>query len=102
MRNPLSAIVQCADVSMLLLEAIKYADHSLQSIISTHRSFKESNDGQKDYRSILEATIDAAETIVQCSKHMKTIVDGMARSRGTIVVLANMTDSYRCAYHIQA
>ncbi|USP75763.1 hypothetical protein yc1106_03037 [Curvularia clavata] len=58
MRNPLSAIVQCAD-----------------SIISTHRSFEESDAYQKDYRSILEATIDAAETIVQCSKHMKTIVD---------------------------
>ncbi|KAL6160096.1 hypothetical protein ACJQWK_09571 [Exserohilum turcicum] len=58
MRNPLSAIVQCAD-----------------SIISTHRSFGESSDYQKVYQSILETTIDAAETIVQCSKHMKTIVD---------------------------
>jgi hypothetical protein len=28
------------------------------------------------YRDILETTIDAAETIVQCTKHMKTIVDG--------------------------
>ncbi|EUC38034.1 hypothetical protein COCCADRAFT_83786 [Bipolaris zeicola 26-R-13] len=58
MRNPLSAIVQCAD-----------------SIISTHRAFGESPDYQKVYRNISETTIDAAETIVQCSKHMKTIVD---------------------------
>ncbi|KAF2828192.1 hypothetical protein CC86DRAFT_465931 [Ophiobolus disseminans] len=58
MRNPLSAIVQCAD-----------------SIISTHKAFGSSTDYQKIYQSILDTTIDAAETIVQCSKHMKTIVD---------------------------
>lgn len=58
MRNPLSAIVQCAD-----------------SIISAHKSFHRSTDYQKAYQSILETTLDAAETIVQCSKHMKTIVD---------------------------
>ena len=58
MRNPLSAIVQCAD-----------------SIISAHKAFGKSADYKKAYESILEATIDAAETIVQCSKHMKTIVD---------------------------
>lgn len=33
-------------------------------------------DYQEMYRSFLDTTIDAAETIVQCSKHMKTIVDG--------------------------
>ncbi|RMZ73233.1 sensory transduction histidine kinase [Pyrenophora seminiperda CCB06] len=58
MRNPLSAIVQCAD-----------------SIISAHKDFSSSTDYQKIYKNIVETTIDAAETIVQCSKHMKTIVD---------------------------
>ncbi|KAI4941458.1 hypothetical protein J4E86_010491 [Alternaria arbusti] len=58
MRNPLSAIVQCAD-----------------SIISAHKNFSKSTDYQKVYQTILETTVDAAETIVQCSKHMKTIVD---------------------------
>ncbi|KAL1793721.1 hypothetical protein ACET3X_008703 [Alternaria dauci] len=58
MRNPLSAIVQCAD-----------------SIIAAHKSFGKSTDYKKAYQSILETTVDAAETIVQCSKHMKTIVD---------------------------
>jgi signal transduction histidine kinase len=58
MRNPLSAIVQCAD-----------------SIISIHKAFEKSTDYQNAYQTILETTIDAAETIVQCSKHMKTIVD---------------------------
>jgi hypothetical protein len=47
-----------------------------QSIISTHREFGNSTDYQMIYRKILDTTIDAAETIVQCSKHMKTIVDG--------------------------
>jgi hypothetical protein len=47
-----------------------------QSIISTHKSFADSTDYQKIYRDILDTTIDAAETIVQCTKHMKTIVDG--------------------------
>jgi signal transduction histidine kinase/ActR/RegA family two-component response regulator len=58
MRNPLSAIVQCAD-----------------SIISSHKSLEHPTDHQTTYRSISDTTIDAAETIVQCSKHMKTIVD---------------------------
>ncbi|KAI8940858.1 hypothetical protein NX059_002119 [Plenodomus lindquistii] len=58
MRNPLSAIVQCAD-----------------SIISSHKAFEESGDYQKIYQKIVESTIEAATTIVQCSKHMKTIVD---------------------------
>ncbi|KAF2854449.1 aerobic respiration control sensor protein-like protein arcB [Plenodomus tracheiphilus IPT5] len=58
MRNPLSAIVQCAD-----------------SIISLHKAFKNSTGYQNSYREIVESTIDAASTIVQCSKHMKTIVD---------------------------
>ncbi|KAF1947022.1 hypothetical protein EJ02DRAFT_392786 [Clathrospora elynae] len=58
MRNPLSAIVQCAD-----------------SIISVHKAFRRSTVYQKVYQSILDATVESAETIVQCSKHMKTIVD---------------------------
>jgi signal transduction histidine kinase len=58
MRNPLSAIVQCAD-----------------SIISIHKAFGKSTVYQEAYQTILDTTIDAAETIVQCSKHMKTIVD---------------------------
>lgn len=53
-----------------------------QSIIATHRAFRASTDYQAIYRSILDSTIDAAETIVQCSKHMKTIVDGTLPGEG--------------------
>jgi signal transduction histidine kinase len=59
MRNPLSAIVQCAD-----------------SIISSHKVLKEFDCGDANYQKILLTTLESAETIVQCSKHMKTIVDG--------------------------
>jgi PAS domain-containing protein len=62
MRNPLSAIIQCAD-----------------SIIASHEGFEKSPDYAID-RKLLESTVDAAETIVQCSKHMKTIVDGRLES----------------------
>ncbi|KAF2129176.1 hypothetical protein P153DRAFT_376440 [Dothidotthia symphoricarpi CBS 119687] len=58
MRNPLSAIVQCAD-----------------SIISTHKALGSVTNHHRINQSISESTIDAAEIIVQCSKHMKTIVD---------------------------
>ncbi|CBY01147.1 similar to aerobic respiration control sensor protein arcB [Plenodomus lingam JN3] len=58
MRNPLSAILQCAD-----------------SIIASHRDCKDSTGYQHIYRKIVESTVESAETIVQCSKHMKTIVD---------------------------
>jgi PAS domain-containing protein len=63
MRNPLSAIIQCAD-----------------SIIASHEGFEKSAEHAID-RKLLESTVDAAETIVQCSKHMKTIVDGRLKSR---------------------
>ncbi|KAH6639710.1 aerobic respiration control sensor protein-like protein arcB [Boeremia exigua] len=58
MRNPLSAIVQCAD-----------------SIIASHKILEQASCCDENYQRTLLATVDSAETIVQCSKHMKTIVD---------------------------
>jgi hypothetical protein len=43
--------------------------------MTTHKAFAHSKDYHKIYQEVLETTLDAAETIVQCSKHMKTIVD---------------------------
>ncbi|KAF2625562.1 aerobic respiration control sensor protein-like protein arcB [Macroventuria anomochaeta] len=57
MRNPLSAIIQCAD-----------------SIISSYKTLQQST-CDENYQRTLLAAVDSAETIVQCSKHMKTIVD---------------------------
>ncbi|KAL1622661.1 hypothetical protein SLS56_008643 [Neofusicoccum ribis] len=59
MRNPLSAIIQCAD-----------------GIITTHSSrISSTEDLNAAYRRLLESGVDAAQTIVQCSQHMKCIVD---------------------------
>lgn len=59
MRNPLSAIIQCAD-----------------SIVTSHETLKKFTSGGEEYQRTLLSTVDSAETIVQCSKHMKMIVDG--------------------------
>ncbi|KAH7051315.1 aerobic respiration control sensor protein-like protein arcB [Macrophomina phaseolina] len=59
MRNPLSAIIQCAD-----------------GIINSHSShLSTTEDISTAYRRLLESATDAAQTIVQCSQHMKCIVD---------------------------
>jgi hypothetical protein len=75
MRNPLSAIVQCADVR-LVLNHLACAYSFRQSIIAAHKDFEHSADYREVYRNVFDTAIDAAATIVQCSKHMKTIVDG--------------------------
>lgn len=48
------------------------------------------------YQSIVETTIDAAETIVQCSKHMKTIVDGEFMSSPVSQLLINVRNLQTC------
>ncbi|KAK7625083.1 hypothetical protein IWX48DRAFT_547713 [Phyllosticta citricarpa] len=59
MRNPLSAIVQCAD-----------------SIIESHRHKINSNQElAPTYLQLLKDGVEAAQTIAQCSQHMKCIVD---------------------------
>lgn len=59
MRNPLSAIIQCAD-----------------GIITSHSSHLRSDeDINAAYCRLSESSMDAAQTIVQCSQHMKCIVD---------------------------
>lgn len=60
MRNPLSAIMQCAD-GILSSYGATAEDGSLPSPTS--------------YANLLEQTLDAAQTIAQCAQHMKRIVD---------------------------
>jgi signal transduction histidine kinase/DNA-binding NarL/FixJ family response regulator len=58
MRNPLSAIIQCADM------------------IST--SLAEFNVGSKDLtipREVVDSDVDAAQTIILCAQHQKRIID---------------------------
>ncbi|KAF3007645.1 Histidine kinase [Curvularia kusanoi] len=58
MRNPLSAIMQCAD-----------------GILSSY-SFNDGNPpSPRTYFDLLEQTLDSAQTIAQCAQHMRHIVD---------------------------
>ena len=58
MRNPLSAILQCAD-----------------SITGSLDEMREANSLSKSQLDILDLTIDSAQTITLCAQHQKRIVD---------------------------
>jgi PAS domain S-box-containing protein len=59
MRNPLSAILQCAD-----------------EITTTLSEFRQSHETSADtVRGVIESSIDAAQTIALCAQHQKRIVD---------------------------
>ncbi|KAJ4350408.1 uncharacterized protein N0V89_009029 [Didymosphaeria variabile] len=60
MRNPLSAIMQCAD-GILTSYPGTNSDYALPSPVT--------------YAALLDQTMDAAQTIAQCAQHMKRIVD---------------------------
>ncbi|KAF9728826.1 hsp90-like protein [Paraphaeosphaeria minitans] len=60
MRNPLSAIMQCAD-GILTSCPVTDGDFAIPSPVA--------------YGALLEQTVDAAQTIAQCAQHMKRIVD---------------------------
>lgn len=60
MRNPLSAIMQCADGILTSYPGTE-GDFAIPSPFT--------------YASLLEQTVDAAQTIAQCAQHMKRIVD---------------------------
>ncbi|KAI4104916.1 MAG: hypothetical protein L6R37_003040 [Teloschistes peruensis] len=58
MRNPLSAILQCAD-----------------EISSTLTGYRESDKSTQSLDDLLDSNIDAAQTIALCAQHQKRIVD---------------------------
>jgi PAS domain-containing protein len=60
MRNPLSAIMQCADGILS-----SYSGAATDSAVPSPGV----------YSTLLEQTLDAAQTIAQCAQHMKRIVD---------------------------
>jgi signal transduction histidine kinase len=60
MRNPLSAIMQCAD-GILTSYPGADGDHAIPSPLT--------------YAALLDQTVDAAQTIAECAQHMKRIVD---------------------------
>ncbi|CAI6342165.1 unnamed protein product [Periconia digitata] len=66
MRNPLSAIMQCADG---ILAAQPPADNALPM------------PSPNSYASILDQTLDAAQTIAQCAQHMRIVDDILTVSK---------------------
>lgn len=61
MRNPLSAILQCAD--------------EISSQLSNYRSSSEEFKAGQNISDLLDSSIDAAQTIALCAQHQKRIVD---------------------------
>lgn len=61
MRNPLSAILQCAD--------------EINSTLSDYRSSNEEIEGNQKIYDLFDSSIDAAQTIALCAQHQKRIVD---------------------------
>ncbi|KAK4466701.1 putative signal transduction histidine-protein kinase [Cladorrhinum samala] len=77
MRNPLSAIIHCAD-------AITATLNKVQEILGgSHRglgedlagNYTQDDDWNAEVQECLESSIDSAETIVRCVQHQKCIVD---------------------------
>jgi signal transduction histidine kinase len=61
MRNPLSAIMQCADGILTSYLGADDDDYGIPSPVT--------------YAALLDQTVDAAQTIAECAQHMKRIVD---------------------------
>jgi signal transduction histidine kinase len=69
LRNPLSAVVQCAESAIATLGEI-----SLQLSVATPPATDVQN-GTSDFIKDIESTIDSLQTIITCSLHQKRVVD---------------------------
>lgn len=65
LRNPLSAVVQCAESAITTLEHLQ---SSLSPALSTETV-------QSNFHDEIENTIDALSTILTCSAHQKRVID---------------------------
>ncbi|KAK0718879.1 hypothetical protein B0T21DRAFT_414902 [Apiosordaria backusii] len=88
MRNPLSAIVHCADAIIATLarvqELVSHPPCGSAACVAAPRpesrdglslNTEISEDGSTDVIGLIESSIDSAETIVGCAQHQKRIVD---------------------------
>lgn len=67
LRNPLSAVIQCADSSIESL-------HILAKVAEAH-STSECTSDMKTARDEIASALDALQTIISCSIHQKRIID---------------------------
>jgi len=65
MRNPLSAVIQCADSSVA----------SLKLVSKTIGASELLPDGMKKVQEEVQSSLDSLQTIISCSLHQKRIVD---------------------------
>ncbi|KAL2135582.1 hypothetical protein VTI74DRAFT_7858 [Chaetomium olivicolor] len=82
MRNPLSAIIHCADAITATLSRVQEVLGN-ECLGTTDTAGQESSEGaatptddwRTEARELIESSIDNAETIVSCAQHQKRIVD---------------------------
>jgi signal transduction histidine kinase len=65
LRNPLSAVVQCAESAMASLEQLRLPCHTSSP----------TEDGMADADGEINSAIDALQTIITCSLHQKRVID---------------------------
>ncbi|KAK4178882.1 hypothetical protein QBC36DRAFT_344225 [Triangularia setosa] len=107
MRNPLSAIVHCADAIIATLARVQELVSNppcgsaacaalprpeTRNGLSLNTDFSE--DGSTDLIGLIESSIDSAETIVGCAQHQKRIVDDiltMSKLDSKLLVITPIT-----------
>jgi len=83
MRNPLSAIIHCADAITATLTRVQellggggmYSNGAEMIRDDVVTAFAANEDWPAEARELVETSIDSAETIVTCAQHQKRIVD---------------------------
>ncbi|KAK0633158.1 putative histidine kinase group protein [Immersiella caudata] len=82
MRNPLSAIIHCADaIAATMTRVQELVSGEVEIVVPTGNGYtasiekNEAVDPQTEVRGLVESCIDNAETIVGCAQHQKRIVD---------------------------
>ncbi|KAH0356374.1 histidine kinase, partial [Aureobasidium melanogenum] len=75
MRNPLSAILQCADEITTTMSRLRDGLAGQASLVSPIDKFLSKNQNTETIDGILSSTVDSAQTIALCAQHQKRIVD---------------------------
>ncbi|KAJ4410277.1 hypothetical protein N0V82_009297 [Gnomoniopsis sp. IMI 355080] len=78
MRNPLSAIIHCADAVIASLSKaldLHLNMKSMNSVAKSNGSGKFGGNARQELQLLMESSIENAETIIACAQHQKRIVD---------------------------
>jgi signal transduction histidine kinase len=97
MRNPLSAILHCADAITATLSRVQelLGDEGISAIPAAGGGIAAVDDGWvAEVRELVESGIDNAETIVTCAQHQKRIVDDiltMSKLDSSLISITRVT-----------